>query len=215
MSNQPAKQPEFSNRHARVYALGLAVYPDTDKLYYGSMCGPAVSCKSIWASICADKAKKAYVTNWHVIDFNGQAPIKTINQTLPGSTFTHLICLSRVDNLILIIEPTAAGVTDDSQRWRLTEQRMATVLAKFTALLNQKTNVPVLPAWAPTIWRHANLNTTAITTLDTYGDCLGAWLIDLTFNWQTLVSELLTSRLLTLTQVNKHSDIINPEPEGI
>ena len=213
MSNQPAhhsQHPQFSNRHASVYALGLAVDTEKDKLYYGSMCGPAVSCKSVWASICADNSKKAYVTGWHYTDFNGQAPIKTINQTLPGSTFTHLICLSRCDNLILHIEPIAAGVENSQERARLLEPHLPTVLTQFTAMLNQKTNVPVLPAWAATIWRHANLNTAAINMLDTYGDCLGAWLIDFTFDWQAFVSQLLASHLLTLTQTT-----INPEPEGI
>lgn len=191
--------PEFTNKHTKVMALGLAVDATQHKLYYGSMCGPAISCKSIWASLCADKAKNTYVVGWHYENFNGQPPIKTVNQTLPGSSYTHLVCLSHSNNLILAIEPGAAGVTKSTDRAALLAPHMPTVLAKFTAILNQQTNVPVLPAWSATLWDQATTKTDAITQLLSYGDCVGGWLIDLKFDWLALLSELLANHQLMLT----------------
>ena len=193
-----ATTPEFTNKHTKVIALGLAVDEVEHKLYYGSMCGPAVSCKSLWAGICADKAQNTYVTGWYYANFNGQPPIKTVNQSLPGSSFVHLICLSQCNNLILAIEPSAAAVTASAERIALLEQHQPTVWAKFTAILNQQTTVPVLPAWSATLWDRAMASTGAINTLNSYGDCVGAWTINLEFDWLALLSELLASRQLTL-----------------
>lgn len=191
-------EPKFANKHTKVIALGLAVDSTENKLYYGSMAGPAISCKSLWASLVADKAKNTYVVGWHYDNFNGQPPIKTVNQALPGSSFTHLICVSRVDNLILAIEPAAGGLTVAAERKALLTNHIPTILTHFTSLLNTQTNVPVLPTWAEILWTTAQTRPGAITTLDSYGDCLGAWLIDLKFDWLGLVSELLASRQLTL-----------------
>ncbi len=199
-------EPRFTNKHASVFALGLAVDADKHKLYYASMCGPAITCKSIWAGICANTAKNTYVKGWHYQHFNGQAPIRSVNQTLPGSTFIHLISLSQVNNLIVAIEPGATTAPSghdyhaDPERVRLLEPHMNSIHTRFASILNTQTNIPVLPAWAPIIWQHTHENSDAITTLHAYGDCVGAWVVNLQFDWLTLVGVLLASRQLTLTE---------------
>ena len=61
---------------------------------------------------------------------------------------------------------------------------------RFAEYLNTQTNVPILHSWAAPLWE-VGLADGGISTLDTFGDCLGAWLINSDYDWLVCVQRLL------------------------
>jgi hypothetical protein len=190
-----ATSPRFANRHTSAHALGLAC--DTTHVYYASMVDAPNACKSLWASLVnSSTASHLYCTPWATRNLFGQENLKSIYQPLSGSSYTHLIVLAHHPELLLAVAPTATAATDEAQRHALLTQHLPSLYRRFTSLLNAHTATPVLDEWAEELWS-AGLSENAITTLEAYGDCLGAWWIDLNFDWTKLTSTLLRQTVLT------------------
>ena len=71
--------------------------------------------------------------------------------------------------------------------WR---SRCPDIIERFVAYLNAETDVPVISPWGETLWT-AGLQDGGIQPLESFGDCLGAWLVDEEFDWLGLVQSLL------------------------
>lgn len=190
--------PRFANSQTSAHALGLAC--DTTHVYYASMAAAPNSCKSLWASLVSPTSQ-LYCTPWAPRNLSGAAGLKSVYQPLPGSAYTQLVLLIHQPGLLLVTDPTAAGISDASQRQALLATHMPALpgahWARFLGLLNAHSDTPLLAAWATELWEAA-LAESAVLALDTFGDCLAAWTVDLTFDWTALVSRLLRQAVLTL-----------------
>ncbi|RIK36105.1 MAG: hypothetical protein DCC55_28340 [Chloroflexi bacterium] len=190
----PPTTPRFANSQTSAHALGLAC--DTTHLYYASMADAPNACKSMWASIVGNNSK-IYCSPWAPRTLVGKEGIKSIYQPLPGSSYTHLIAMTRTPELLIVTDPTAAGISDPAQRQALLDAHMPDLLMRFTSLLNAHTDTPVLLDWAADLW-DAALAEYAVMPLETFGDCLAAWTVELTYDWTALVAHLLRQTILTL-----------------
>ena len=88
-------------------------------------------------------------------------------------------------------------MTDAIQRQALLETHRPALLTHFLGLLNAHSDTPLLTTWAAELWEAA-LAESAVLALETFGDCLAAWTVDLTFDWTDLVARLLRQAVLTL-----------------
>jgi hypothetical protein len=187
--------PTFHNFETRSQALGLATH--AGQVYYLSTAGPGVSIKSIWATlvngqnplVCADWTGQQ--------EMSGANPIQSIYAPIPESNYLHLVAHRDQPTLLVAAHPAAVPYHDPDDpahaaaRAHLLQAEMAGVYARFVAILNLHTNVPVLTPWADTLFRAAQQDPDAITPLEAFGDCLAAWLIHADFNWLGLVQRLL------------------------
>lgn len=187
-------EPRFANSQTSAHALGLAC--DTTHLYYASMADAPNACKSMWASIVGHNSK-IYCSPWAPRNLVGKDNIKSIYQSLPGSSYTHLVAMTRDPDLLTVIDPKAAAITEEANRLALLDAHMPNLLNRFTALLNAHTDTPLLHTWAADLW-DAALAEYAVMPLDAYGDCLAAWTIELTYDWTALVARLLKRAIITL-----------------
>lgn len=186
--------PRFANSQTSAHALGLAC--DTTHVFYASMAAAPNSCKSLWASLVGANSH-LYCTPWAPRNLSGRASLKSIYQPLPGSTYTHLVLLTHQPGLLLVTDPTAAGVTEAAERQALLDAHMPALLTRFVSLLNAHTDTPLLTTWAAELWEAA-LAEYAVMPLDTFGDCLAAWTVELTYDWTALAARLLRQVVLTL-----------------
>ena len=69
-------------------------------------------------------------------------------------------------------------------------KQMPDIIERFVAFLNAQTDVPVISPWGETLWT-AGLQHGGIQPLESFGDCLGAWLVNEEFDWLGLVQSLL------------------------
>jgi hypothetical protein len=186
--------PRFANSQTSAHALGLAC--DTTHIYYASMADAPNACKSLWASLVSNNSK-LYCTPWAPRTLAGRDGIKSIYQPLPGSSYTHLVAMTRTPELLLVTDPKAAGVTDTTERQMLLDAHTPGLFMRFTSLINAHSDTPVLISWAADLW-DAALAEYAVVPLETFGDCLAAWTIELTYDWTALVARLLRQAILTL-----------------
>lgn len=185
--------PHFNNLHTRTMALGLAV-ADAKNVYYLSTAGPGTSCKSIWASLVAPN-QQIDADEWGS-DLTGAAKLQTEYKALVGSNFQHMVSVARTSNFLVVADPQAAQYYSEAEidhvegRKRLLTTHMASIHITFIIRLNAECDVPLLPDWAAALWA-AGLEEGAILPLETYGDCLGAWLLKEQYDWLPLVKRLL------------------------
>lgn len=202
MSNLLDDFPYFNNLHTRTQALGLAAL-DT-KIYYLSTAGPGTSCKSIWSSLISNHGH-IDCDAWGY-DLDGMADLQTEYQSLPNSNFQHMVSLHKGTNFLIAVNPQAAQFSNDldieqvEARKRLLEQAMPDLLARFVAYINTQTTVPLISAWAPTLWE-VSLAAGGITTLTSFGDCLGAWVVNSEFDWLSCVQTLLQQERISFPLV--------------
>lgn len=190
--------PRFANPHTSAHALGLAC--DETHVYYASMAAAPNACKALWASL-VDNQGRCYCSPWATRNLTGKENLKSLYQSLPNTHYTHLVVLARHPELLLITEASAANLVDDAQRQARLADHWSDLpgghWARFVSLLNAHTNTPALSDWASDLWE-VGLAHGAITPLQAFGDCLGAWWIDLDFDWTALAADLLTRAVLTL-----------------
>lgn len=199
--------PHFNNLHTRTMALGLAVTGST--VYYLSTAGPGTACKSIWGSLVSANGKLD-ADDWGS-DLSGVAGLQTAYKALPGSNFQHMVSFARSTRFLVVVDPQAAQFYSEAEidhsegrKQRLAEQ-IDRVYATFVTRLNAQTDVPLLPGWAVPLWA-AGLAEGAILPLETYGDCLGAWLLHDEFEWLPLVQRLLVGGQIKFTHPPKVSE---------
>ena len=191
--------PNFNNLHTRTQALGLAM-TEAGMVFYCSTAGPGVAVKSIWSSLVANNSH-IYCQEWTDEELVGMNPVQVLYQPLPQSHYQHMVALHSGDRLLLAVEPHAAAwwdahdISHSEQRDALLAPHLPVMARQFTDYLNAETDVPVLPEWSQILW-DAALEEAGIMPLVTYGDCIGAWLIDDAFDWLELVQDLLTSDVL-------------------
>lgn len=189
--------PYINNMQTTVQALGMAVHED--RVYYISAAGPGTSCKSVWSSLVAPK---------HTIDcrpwgydLSGAGNLKTIYQSLPNSNYQHMISLSRLPRCLIATAPQGAIYYDDleidhlQERERLLQAYIPEIINRFVHYLSNHTNVPVMPKWGEALWQSGSA-AGGIEPLESYGDCIGAWLIDPEYDWLQLVQHLLTQKAI-------------------
>lgn len=192
--------PMFNNASTRTHAFGCAVDLTEQNIYYASTAGPATSVKAIWASIANNNRKnRISITPWFHTSTSFDGPPKNVGVAyadIPGSSYKHMALRYKGPELILIADQRGLLIPDpqkhQNERKAITRTYLPQVLQHFTEYLNAETELPALAAWSPTIWKTA-FQEGAIKPLDSFGDCLGAWLIDLRFNWLELVQTLITS----------------------
>ncbi|MEM7125007.1 MAG: hypothetical protein AAF702_01690 [Chloroflexota bacterium] len=195
--------PSFNNMQVVVQALGLAVDIDTGDLYYASLAGSGTATKSVWATICSKNGKLS-CRHWYDDDMKGVNPIKSTAVTLPDSHFKHLLAVNGEPELLIAVEPIAARYYDcldvdhESERAELLTEKMKSVYIDFAKYINTNTQVPILESWACEMWSRAG---EGIKELQTFGDCLGAWVIDPDYDWTSLVQNLLEENVISF-----HSD---------
>jgi hypothetical protein len=194
--------PRFHNKQTSVLALGLAILTVPTKApatCYFSAAGAGVALKSLWASSVSNNSTGFYCTPWHAHYLQATAQMKSFYAALPNSSVQHLIATRHHPHFFIAADSQATDSTSEAERQPLLEQVLAAqILPGFGLWLNDRTNVPVLDAWLPTIW-HAAMDPqhpaheaeAAINTATCYGDCLGAWELNPTYNWLRLVQWLL------------------------
>jgi hypothetical protein len=105
----------------------------------------------------------------------------------------------RQPRFLIAADPKGALFYDDleidhvQERERLLQAHMPDVLNRFIHYLSNHTSVPVVPQWGEALWQ-SGLATGGIEPLESYGDCIGAWLLDLKYDWLHLVQHLLALR---------------------
>jgi hypothetical protein len=216
--------PRFANKQTSVLALGLAVLTVPNQApaaCYFSAAGAGVALKSLWASSVSNNSTGFYCTPWHTHYLQATAQMKSFYAALPNSSVQHLVAVRHHPHFFIAADPMATAVTDEAERQHLLDQLFAEqVLPGFGLWLNDRTNVPVLDAWLPTIWSaamdpqhpahelglslpssaakgEANGAEPAIHTAVCYGDCLSAWELNPAYNWLRLVQWLLKETELT------------------
>ncbi|MCB0128814.1 MAG: hypothetical protein KDE58_41395, partial [Caldilineaceae bacterium] len=171
--------PYINNLQTTVQALGLAVHED--KVYYVSVAGPGTSCKSVWSSLVAPK-HKIDCRPWGY-DLSGAGNLQTIYQSLPNSNYQHMVSMFRQPRFLIAADPQGARFYDDleidhlQERERLLQLHRPEVLRRFHHYLTDQTNVPVIADWAEALWQ-SGLADGGIEPLESYGDCIGAWLLN-------------------------------------
>lgn len=186
--------PYANNSQTNIQALGLAIQGST--VYYFSAAGPGTACKSIWSSLVSPR---------HTIDCRpwgydlaGAGRLQTAYQALPNSNYQHIVSLYKGANFLIVADPVAAQFYDEfeldhvTERKRMLDAYLPTLYTRFAEYLNTQTNVPILRSWAAPLWE-AGLADGGISVLDTFGDCLGAWLINNEYDWLAVVQEALQS----------------------
>jgi hypothetical protein len=191
---------EFRNQQTSVTALGLAI---NGNAYYASLVGPRNAAKSVWASLTG-KNTRTYVSGWHWRNFRFAETTRQFWQPLPNTAWHHAVFVARAPNLLLAVDPGGAALDpwkDARARQELVARQRPETLHRFMAYLNEASDAPLLPDWAEALWnfslaswREIGAPGPGLTALDCYGDCLGAWLIDLEFPWVEAVQTLLRSR---------------------
>lgn len=195
--------PAFNNMQVITQALGLAVDIETNDLLYASMAGPSTAVKSTWATICS-KNSTLSCQQWHDEEMRGANPIKQVSVSLPNSHFKHVIAINHRPELLLVADPRAARYYDcldvdhELKRTTLLQEQMASIYAAFANYINLYTEVPILTEWAEPMWRRVTGE--GIRSLQAYGDCLGAWLVEADFDWTYLVQELLYTEAISLSE---------------
>ncbi len=184
-----SKVPYFNNYQIRTLALGMAYRLSSDELYYISTIGPTISLKSLWATLVSNK-KRIVCQPWVYYDLVGKRPIKSFYQPLPQTSHTHLIACSDVPELLIITDATAIGADEQTRSDQLVTHHNK-LYSKFTAILNSLIDAPVLPEWGEVLWQDVQNNSAAITPLTVCGDCLGAWLVNVGFDWKAMLSDSL------------------------
>ena len=185
-------QARISNKQTGVTALGLAV--ENNEALYVSATGPQTALKSIWASLVKSRPDTRC---W---EWSGYRPFRLANSrqfwtSLPDSNWQHALFVSVEPGILLVCRPEAA-LLDNLQRteqlpdW-LDEER-PTLLSRFTAYLNQATDTPILNEWGEVLWQ-AGCDAGAVRRITSYGDCIGAWAVDASFDWTTLTQRLIGS----------------------
>lgn len=192
MSSLFDDHPSFNNLHTATQALGMAVLGNT--IYYLSTAGPGTACKSIWGSLVSSRGR-IHAQPWGD-DLVGAVNLATLYQGLPNSNFQHMVSLHQGQNFLIAANAKAAALADELDieqvelRRQLLESCMPVVLSRFAAYLNAHTTVPVLQTWAAELWQ-AGIVAGGITQLETFGDCLGAWLLTEAYDWLGSVQALL------------------------
>lgn len=199
--------PYINNMQTTVQALGLAVYED--KVYYISAAGPGTSCKSVWSSLVAPK-HSIDCRPWGY-DLSGAGNLKTIYQSLPNSNYQHMVSLYRLPRLLIATDPKGAIYYDDleidhlQERERLSQTHLPEIINRFVHYLSNYTNVPVMPEWGDALWQ-SGLAAGGIEPLESYGDCIGAWLIDPEYDWLQTVQRLLAAKAIDFPQPSTESE---------
>jgi hypothetical protein len=199
--------PHFNNLHTSTLALGLAVAGST--VFYLSTAGPGTACKSIWGSLVSASGKLD-AGEWGS-DLAGAPKLHTEYKALGGSNFQHMVSFVRSNQFLVVADPSAAQFYSEVEldhvegRKKLLAEHIHSVYATFIARLNAQTDVPLLPGWALALWA-AGLAEGAIISLETYGDCLGAWLLKDDFVWLPVVQRMLTWGQLHITSPQAKAD---------
>ena len=197
----------FTNTEINTAALGAAVDQDYGVLYYISTAAPPQALKSIWASTVKNTKATLY-TPWTQGAFRGGVKMQTIYNPLPASSYQHMVSLSSEPRLILVCDPRGLNTLEYGDmydpavaqaRHQLLQDHLPAIHRRFAALINQHTDVPILPAWAPTLWQECVDSGLGLTHLDAYGDCLAAWLLDLDFPWLEHIQQQLKEQRLAIS----------------
>ncbi len=183
-------QARISNKQTGVTALGLALH--AGHAVYVSATGPQTALKSIWASLVKSRPDTRC---W---EWNGYQPFTLPHSrqfwaALPDSNWQHALFVSTEPGILLACRPAAALLDNLQRQKQLTgwlEEETPTLLARFTAYLNQATDTPVLAEWGKALWREGQ-DEGAVKRLSAYGDCIGAWAVDASFDWTTLTQRLI------------------------
>ena len=183
-------QARISNKQTGVTALGLALH--AGHAVYVSATGPQTALKSIWASLVKTRPDTRC---W---EWSGYQPFTLPHSrqfwvALPDSNWQHAIFTSTEPGILLACRPAAALLDNIQRQKQLTgwlDEETPTIFARFTAYLNQATNTPVLAEWGKALWQAGN-DEGAVKRLSAYGDCIGAWAVDASFDWTTLTQRLI------------------------
>ena len=137
-------------------------------------------------------------------DLAGAPKLCTEYKALGGSNFQHMVSFVRGSHFLVVADPRSAQFYSEAEldhvegRKQLLAEHMHSVYDTFIARLNAQTDVPLLPGWAVPLWA-AGLDEGAIIPLETYGDCLGAWLLSDDFEWLPIVQRMLAWGTLHIT----------------
>jgi hypothetical protein len=184
--------PYANNSQTNLQALGLAVQDNT--VYYFSAAGPGTACKSIWSSLVSPR-HSIDCRPWGY-DLAGASRLQTAYQALPNSNYQHIVSLYKGANFLVVANPAAAQFHNEFEiahveaRKRMLDSYLPKLHTRFAEYLNTQTNVPILHSWAAPLWE-VGLADGGISTLDTFGDCLAAWLINSDYDWLVCVQRLL------------------------
>ena len=187
--------PHVNNLQTRTQGLGMALHGYT--IHYLSTAGPGTACKSIWSSLVSPRGTLD-CQPWGY-NLTGAAGLQTAYQTLPNSNFQHMVALVKQTNFLVCVEPQAAQFHDELEidhvegRRTLLEAQIPAIIDRFIAYLNAETDVPVIATWGDALWT-AGIQHGGIQRLESFGDCLGAWLVNEEFDWLGLVQSLLRRR---------------------
>lgn len=200
------------NGQARAFAIGGIFSQST--LYYLSMADAAQSIKSIWATVVSPKPIQ--IRPWASYNLKISEKSTVIQTKLPNTAITHMTILANDRHIIAVfdtkegLKQSLIGMSD----WKKTQdeyKRRAEILKgkmhlahkQLMNFLYEVTDVPALDEWAPIIWQTA-ISKGLLTEMSSFGDCIGAWRASTVQpDWATLVSSLLSSKKVLLT--DKHT----------
>lgn len=189
----------FQNSQVSCLALGLAL--SEGECFFASAAGPATAAKSIWASLVSNNSG-VIAAEWYSrtqsFNFASQkkgekAENKTLWANISDSTYRHFVTIRRDPNIILLINPSAAG-QESAVDLRL--QQMPEVYFRFYLWLKNNFDVPVLKEWSQTIWEKVTReNESYVKPMLTWGDCVGGWKLtpDTSF-WTKTITEMVAAK---------------------
>ena len=201
--------PRIFNTDVSTQLIGLAFDLDQRLVYYCSTAGAGVSVKAIFSSLASNTAKSIGCSKLRLSGATGANPITQWSAQLPDTQIQHSIICYREHDLLMVSDPSGAPLIDtddpniDDQRRELLGQHMPTMHQQLGLFLNQQTDVPVHETWYDTLWDFG-LDDDAITPLSTYGDCLGAWIVNPKYEWLELTQTLLESGKLSWPSNNEN-----------
>ncbi len=182
--------PHFANAHTRCLTTGLAMY--NRQCFYASGAGPAGACKSIWASLVGNKSS-CFVQELHgnlTFNFGGIKGTHTQYQSLPNCVYKHFVILAPPSNTIMLFDPKCAALDNNLTAAQRTS-RMPEVYEQFYIYLKSNIDIPVQKEWVSEIWHSAReADYGSISPMQTYGDCIAAWVIKPNWTWIEHISSL-------------------------
>ncbi len=172
--------------------LGYAGSSNSNKLYMMDVAGTMSNLKGLWASFI--EGGVSLDTGKYRKDFyQGASPAWQKWSRLTGTHYAEVVVWSRDSKVILIADPGAINA-EHNERTAMLKERMPIAHGRLVEILNLETEIPVSKLWGEKIWNRMSEGgryaVKGVTTLDVHGSCLGAWIFNEEYDWESLIVQM-------------------------
>ncbi len=169
--------------------LGYALSTNSNRLYMMDATGTTSNLKGLWASFI-EGGVSLDTGKWRKDFYQGASPAWQKWTRFTDSHYAEVVVWSRDSKVILIADPGAINA-DPSERNVMLAERMPIAHGRLVEILNAETEIPVSKLWGEKIWdkmiEGSRWMVKGVTTLDVYGSCLGAWIFNEEYDWESLI----------------------------